>query len=91
MKTKTGTKEKLKSPKKPGNSRNMRIALFTHDTFGLGHVKRSLNIIHALAKKDPNAAILLITGCPALGALKDLPANADCVKIPTVVKTGSSD
>jgi len=71
--------------------RKLRIALFTHDTFGLGHVKRSLNIIRALAKKDPNAAILLITGCPALHALKDLPANADFVKIPTIVKTGSSD
>jgi len=33
----------------------------------------------------------LITGCPALDALKDLPPNADCVKIPTVVKTGARD
>ncbi len=91
MKTNTRTKKKLKTSSKTADSRELRIALFTHDTFGLGHVKRSLNIICALAKRAPNAAILLITGCPALHALKDLPSNADCVKIPTVVKTGSGD
>jgi sugar phosphate isomerase/epimerase len=66
-----------------------RIAVFTHDTFGLGHVRRSLHIIRALALRAPRASILLITGCPAIRALEGLPANADHVKIPTVVKTGS--
>ena len=68
---------------------SMRIAVFTHDTFGLGHVRRSLHIIRALAARAPRASILLITGCPALRALEGLPPNADHVKIPTIVKTGS--
>jgi len=68
---------------------SMRIAVFTHDTFGLGHVRRSLHIIRALASRAPRASILLITGSPALRALDGLPPNADFVKIPTVVKTGS--
>ncbi len=75
----------------PANTQKLRIALFTHDTFGLGHVKRCLHIIRALAKRLPNSSILLITGCPALNALTDLPQNADCVKIPTVGKTGARD
>lgn len=91
MKRKTKVGKKQKRQLKMGGLRKLRIALFTHDTFGLGHVKRCLHIIHALAKKLPDSAILLITGCPALHALKDLPSNADCIKIPTVVKTGSGD
>jgi predicted glycosyltransferase len=33
---------------------------------------------------------MLITGSPALSFLRDLPSNADVVKIPTVVKTGTA-
>jgi predicted glycosyltransferase len=65
-------------------SRGPRIALYTHDTFGLGHVRRALNIAHAVADKDPDAAILIVTGCPALGFMQTLPQNADFVKIPTL-------
>lgn len=68
---------------------NPRIALFTHDTFGLGHVQRCLHLARALSHKRPAASILLITGSPALGAFGKLPPNVDVVKIPTVVKTGA--
>lgn len=68
-----------------------RIALFTHDTFGLGHVRRSLHLIKRLAQKLPDAPILLLTGSPALEFFKELPPHADLVKIPTVVKTGSQN
>jgi predicted glycosyltransferase len=66
-----------------------RIAIFTHDTFGLGHVRRCLHIVRALAEARPDAAILFITGSPALHAFEGLPPNADVVKIPTVAKTGA--
>ncbi|HUF68846.1 MAG TPA: glycosyltransferase [Longimicrobiales bacterium] len=66
-----------------------RIAVFTHDTFGMGHVRRSLRIMGGLARQAPGSALLLVTGSPALGAFGGLPQNADVVKIPTVVKTGS--
>jgi predicted glycosyltransferase len=69
---------------------NPRIAFYTHDTFGLGHVKRSIRIMSGIARKRPDAALLLITGCPALHSLQALPPNADCVKIPTIVKTGAA-
>ncbi|MHC4616728.1 MAG: glycosyltransferase family protein [Planctomycetota bacterium] len=91
MKTKSRKMKETQALLEAGNPRKLRIALFTHDTFGLGHVKRCLHITRALAKRLPDASILLITGCPALNALKDLPQNADCIKIPTVVKTGARD
>jgi predicted glycosyltransferase len=68
-----------------------RIACFTHDTFGLGHVRRSLHVLRALAASEPEAALLLITGSPALGALGRLPNQADVVKIPTVARTGAPE
>ncbi len=66
----------------------LRIAIYTHDTFGLGHVRRCLHVLRALAERAPDAALLLVTGSPALGALGPLPATADCVKIPTLARTG---
>lgn len=68
-----------------------RIAIFTHDTFGLGHVRRCLNIAWALADRTPRAALLLVTGSPALQALGRLPPNADYVKIPTIARTGDRE
>jgi hypothetical protein len=67
-----------------------RIAVFTHDTFGLGHVRRCLHIIRTLAGRVPQITILFISGSPVLHMLKGLPQNADFVKIPTIVKTGSA-
>ena len=61
-----------------------RIAIFTHDTFGIGHVRRCLHIIQALADRAPQAAILFITGSPAVDMLKSLPQNAEYLKIPTL-------
>ncbi|HVS62051.1 MAG TPA: glycosyltransferase [Thermoanaerobaculia bacterium] len=68
-----------------------RIAVFTHDTFGLGHVRRCLHIVRALCAREPSAAVLLITGSPAAQAMRDLPANADFLKLPTIVKTGDAE
>lgn len=66
-----------------------RIAVFTHDTFGLGHVRRCLRILRALAERAPDSALLLVTGSPAVHAAGELPGNADVVKVPTIARTGA--
>lgn len=66
-----------------------RVALFTHDAYGLGHVRRCVHIVHGLARRQPESAILLITGSPAVEMLRSLPPCADYVKIPTIVTSGS--
>lgn len=66
-----------------------RVAVFTHDTFGLGHVRRCSRIIAEVAEADPAAAVLLVTGNPAIGTAVSLPQTADVVKIPTVIRSGS--
>ena len=43
-----------------------------------------------MARRSPDAAILLITGSPAARMFDGLPPHVDVLKIPTIVKTGSS-
>jgi predicted glycosyltransferase len=66
-----------------------RFAIFTHDAYGLGHVRRSSRILRALADREPNAALLLITGSPATHLLRELPPNADTLKLPTIITSGA--
>lgn len=67
-----------------------RYAVFTHDAYGLGHVRRSSRILRAIAEREPEAALLLITGSPATNLLRDLPPNADTLKIPTIITSGTN-
>ena len=67
----------------PGGRR--RVMLYSHDTFGLGHLRRSRTIAHALAASDPNLSILILTGSPVAGRF-DFASHVDHVRLPGVVK-----
>lgn len=69
-----------------GSSATRRFAFFTHDTFGLGHLRRTLRIATEIARRDPSSAILIVTGSSALRFFEDRPLNVDVVKIPTIVR-----
>ncbi len=62
-----------------------RIALYSHDTQGLGHVRRNLAIAASLASGDPAPEILVITGAPAAGVLP-APPGADFLTLPAFGK-----
>lgn len=61
-----------------------RILLYSHDTYGLGHLRRSLLLAEELASV-PGTAVLLATGSPRTQAF-DLPTGCDTVKLPAVLK-----
>ena len=63
----------------------MRILIYSQDGFGLGHLRRNLNIIHQVKKKNPQASILIIVDSP-VAPFFELPPGCDFIKIPTVVK-----
>jgi predicted glycosyltransferase/CheY-like chemotaxis protein len=65
-----------------------RVAIFSHDTLGLGHLQRSLNISRALTARFPGVSILLLTGSPAVHRYA-LPQGVDYIKLPAVRKVGS--
>jgi len=65
-----------------------RILLYSHDTFGLGHLRRSLSIAWQIARDIPQAHQLLITGSMVAGAF-DLPPRLDLIKLPALSKRSS--
>ena len=68
-------------------SRNYRVAIYSHDTFGLGHLTRSTRIARGVLEGFPNASVLFLTGSPIAHRFK-FPPRVDYVKLPSVVKKG---
>jgi predicted glycosyltransferase len=69
-----------------------RIVLYSHDTMGLGHVRRNLAIAGGVAEADFNASMLLVCGAHEAGALA-MPRGVDCLSLPGLRKelTGQYD
>ncbi|HEV2071662.1 MAG TPA: hypothetical protein VGR26_17895, partial [Acidimicrobiales bacterium] len=67
------------------NGRHRRIALYSHDSQGLGHVRRNLAIASAIAAADPTVEILLLTGAPGATSLP-VPPGADFLTLPALAK-----
>ena len=63
----------------------LRILMYSHDTFGLGHLRRCRTIAHALVEQFRGVEVLIISGSPIAGAF-DFRARVDFIKIPSVVK-----
>lgn len=68
----------------------LRVLLYSHDSFGLGHFRRTSSIAHAIAAAVPGASQLCVTGSPRPD-LFPLPAGADYVKLPSVTKSAAGD
>jgi predicted glycosyltransferase len=62
-----------------------RILMYSHDTFGLGHLRRCRAIAHSLVEDFRGLNILIISGATIAGAF-DYRARVDFVKIPSVIK-----
>jgi predicted glycosyltransferase len=59
------------------------ILMYSHDTYGLGHIRRTLAIASQL--RDPNVNIIIITGSPIVGRF-DFPPQIDFVRVPGMIK-----
>ena len=64
---------------------NARILMYSHDTFGLGHLRRCRTIAHSLVEEFRGLSVLIISGSTIAGAF-DYRARVDFVKIPSVIK-----
>jgi predicted glycosyltransferase len=62
-----------------------RVMLYSHDTFGLGHLRRSRALAQILTAQDPDLSALIVTGSPIAGRF-DFPERVDHVRLPGVVK-----
>jgi predicted glycosyltransferase len=62
-----------------------RILMYSHDSFGLGHLRRCRTIAHSLVEDFRGLRVLIISGATIAGAF-DYRARVDFVKIPSVIK-----
>jgi predicted glycosyltransferase len=72
------------------SSRSARILIYSHDTFGLGHLRRCRSIAHALVAQRKNLSVLILSGSPIIGSF-DFRARVDFVRIPGVIKLQDGD
>lgn len=63
-----------------------RIALYSHDTMGLGHMRRNLLIAQSLTTSAARHSVLLLTGAFEAKSFP-FPPNVDCVTLPALFKT----
>ena len=62
-----------------------RTLLYSHDTFGLGHLRRSRALAGAITQANPQASALILTGSPVAGRFT-FPRRVDHVRLPGVTK-----
>lgn len=62
-----------------------KFLLYSHDSHGLGHLRRNLSIARSLLDRFTDVSVLILTGSPCATQFP-LPPNCDVVKIPAVGK-----
>jgi predicted glycosyltransferase len=67
-----------------------RILIYSHDTFGLGHLRRCRAIAHALVERYKQLSVLILSGSPIIGSF-DFRAHVDFVRVPGVIKLRNGD
>jgi predicted glycosyltransferase len=62
-----------------------RVLIYSHDSFGLGHLRRCRAIAHSLVDADAALSVLILSGSPIIGSF-DFRARVDFVRVPGVIK-----
>jgi len=65
--------------------KSKRVLIYSHDSFGLGHLRRCREIAHCLVGSDSDISVLILSGSPIIGSF-DFRARVDFVRIPGVIK-----
>lgn len=69
---------------------NANVLIYSHDSFGLGHLRRCREIAHSLVDQYKGLRVLILSGSPIIGSF-DFRARVDFVRIPSVVKLRNGD
>ena len=62
-----------------------RVLLYSHDTFGLGHIRRSRTLANAITATHKKTTALILTGSPVAGRFT-FPERVDHIRLPGVTK-----
>ncbi len=61
------------------------LMTYSHDGYGLGHLRRSCNISASFVQEAAGSSVLMLTGCPSGNPLF-LPKGVDFIKLPSIIK-----
>lgn len=62
-----------------------KILIYSHDSFGLGHLRRCRAIAHSLVDDNPELSVLILSGSPIIGSF-EFKSRVDFVRVPGVTK-----
>jgi len=80
----------VQPPSSSGPRSGPRILIYSHDTMGLGHLRRCRTIAHALVERHKDLSVLIISGSPVIGNF-EFGSGVDYVRIPGVPKLPDRD
>ncbi len=63
-----------------------RLLIYSHDTFGLGNIRRIMNVATYLLDAIPDLSILIVTGSPMIHSFR-IPKRLDYIKLPCLSRT----
>lgn len=66
------------------------MLLYSHDSYGLGHLRRTINIAERLVQDIPTACVLIATGS-ACATRFTVPPRVDIVKLPAATKNADGN
>ena len=67
-----------------------RMLIYSHDSFGLGHLRRCRTIAHSLVDHRQDLSVLILSGSPIIGSF-GFRERVDFVRIPGVIKLRHGD
>ncbi|MBA5776402.1 hypothetical protein H2509_04590 [Stappia sp. F7233] len=62
-----------------------KVLIYSHDSFGLGHLRRCRTIAHSLVSRFEKMSVLILSGSPIIGSF-EFRSRVDFVRIPGVIK-----
>jgi predicted glycosyltransferase len=72
------------------NRGGARVLIYSHDTFGLGHLRRSRAIANGIVEQWPGTSVIIISGSPIIGNF-EFGSGVDYIRIPGVTKLPDGD
>lgn len=82
--------EPLTAKSPPWRTPGSRVVIYSHDTFGLGHLRRSRAIANAIVEECPDTSVVIISGSPVIGNF-EFGSGVDYIRIPGVTKLPDGD
>ncbi|MBC8128771.1 MAG: hypothetical protein H7Y08_00445 [Rhizobiaceae bacterium] len=66
-----------------------RLLVYSHDSYGLGHLRRCQTIANHLSAMHEDLSVLIISGSPVVGSF-DLHPRVDFIRVPGIVKVDNN-